>query len=164
MNPISIWTISIGVDRLTPLSNVHPRDVVSSITWTPPLRYVAMYSSSSIWLPLFALYSFWVSLAQAVSGQEPLQAVKADGYKLGQSIPVSCLNRTMWDFPLQLLIFPSRLTLKSDTGEHILDSAGHLQYIPFPVCNETGRPLELFFGVEKGTIETPHTKMIKEYS
>lgn len=24
-----------------------------------------------------------------------------------------------------------------------------MQYIPFPVCNETGRPLELFFGVEK---------------
>ena len=33
----------------------------------------------------------------------------------------------------------------------ITDASGQLQYIPFPTCNETGRPLELFFGVEKGT-------------
>ncbi|CAI6337681.1 unnamed protein product [Periconia digitata] len=31
----------------------------------------------------------------------------------------------------------------------IVDASGQLQYIPFPTCNETGRPLELFFGVEK---------------
>lgn len=40
-------------------------------------------------------------------------------------------------------------TLPSETGEHITDSNGQLQYIPFPTCNETGRPLELFFGIEK---------------
>ncbi|USP73505.1 ribosomal protein s21 protein [Curvularia clavata] len=34
-------------------------------------------------------------------------------------------------------------------NQKITDAAGHLQYIPFPVCNETGRPFELFFGVEK---------------
>ena len=39
--------------------------------------------------------------------------------------------------------------MRSETGEHITDASGQLQYIPFPVCNETGRPLELFFGVEK---------------
>ncbi|KAL8780510.1 MAG: hypothetical protein Q9194_000868 [Teloschistes cf. exilis] len=33
----------------------------------------------------------------------------------------------------------------------ITDSAGQLQYIPFPTCNETNRPLELLFGVEKDT-------------
>ncbi|KAL8629525.1 hypothetical protein Q9189_004763 [Teloschistes chrysophthalmus] len=38
-----------------------------------------------------------------------------------------------------------------DTGEHITDSTGQLQYIPFPTCNETNRPLELLFGVEKDT-------------
>lgn len=32
----------------------------------------------------------------------------------------------------------------------ITDSQGKLQYIPFPVCNETSRPLELPFGIEKG--------------
>ncbi|KAL9042776.1 MAG: hypothetical protein Q9180_000340 [Flavoplaca navasiana] len=54
-------------------------------------------------------------------------------YVYRQAIPVSCLNRTI------------------DTGEHITDSAGQLQYIPFPVCNETNRPLELLFGIEKDT-------------
>ncbi|KAI5237042.1 hypothetical protein E4T43_08224 [Aureobasidium subglaciale] len=28
-------------------------------------------------------------------------------------------------------------------------ASGQLQYVPFPVCNETGRPLEIYFGVEK---------------
>ncbi|KAH7121240.1 hypothetical protein B0J11DRAFT_533786 [Dendryphion nanum] len=90
-----------------------------------------MSSPRSIWLPLLALYSFWISLAHALSGQEPLQAANTEGYKLGQTIPVSCLNRTV------------------ETGEHITDISGHLQYIPFPICNETGRPFELSFGVEK---------------
>ena len=39
--------------------------------------------------------------------------------------------------------------LHSETGEHVKDASGTLQYIPFPTCNETGRPLELLFGVEK---------------
>lgn len=34
-------------------------------------------------------------------------------------------------------------------GEHITNANGQLQYVPFPTCNETGRPLELYFGVEK---------------
>ncbi|PSN69161.1 hypothetical protein BS50DRAFT_334046 [Corynespora cassiicola Philippines] len=84
------------------------------------------------WIPLLALYSFWISLAQALSGQEPLKgAEESPGYRAGEPIPVSCLNRTI------------------ETGEHITDASGQLQYIPFPTCNETGRPLELFFGVEK---------------
>lgn len=43
----------------------------------------------------------------------------------------------------------SLMVLSSDTGEHITDESGQLQYIPFPTCNETGRSLELAFGVEK---------------
>ncbi|KAL8855943.1 MAG: hypothetical protein Q9178_007393 [Gyalolechia marmorata] len=43
------------------------------------------------------------------------------------------------------------MLLPSDTGEHITDSAGQLQYIPFPICNETNRPLELLFGIERDT-------------
>lgn len=31
----------------------------------------------------------------------------------------------------------------------VTDASGQLQYVPFPVCNETGRPLEIYFGVEK---------------
>lgn len=39
----------------------------------------------------------------------------------------------------------------SDTGEHIQDEKHNLKYIPFPTCNETGKPLELQYGVEEGT-------------
>lgn len=53
-------------------------------------------------------------------------------YSVGDPIPVTCLNRTI------------------ETGEHIVNEKGELQYIPFPTCNETGRPLELNFGIEKG--------------
>ncbi|RAR06125.1 ribosomal protein s21 protein [Stemphylium lycopersici] len=93
-------------------------------------------SRSKPWLPAVALLSFFSTLATALSGQEPMGSLEQQrGYNPGEPIPVSCLNRTI------------------DTGEHpqpqITDAAGHLQYIPFPVCNETGRPLELFFGHEK---------------
>ncbi|KAL8660987.1 MAG: hypothetical protein Q9202_006007 [Teloschistes flavicans] len=40
---------------------------------------------------------------------------------------------------------------KNKAGILITDSAGQLQYIPFPTCSETNRPLELLFGVEKDT-------------
>ncbi|KAF2484953.1 hypothetical protein BDY17DRAFT_315569 [Neohortaea acidophila] len=70
---------------------------------------------------------FFTSLATA-QAQEPLLL---PGYKVGDRIPVSCLNRTI------------------ETSEHIKTPTGQLEYIPFPVCNETGRPLELLFGVER---------------
>ena len=38
----------------------------------------------------------------------------------------------------------------SETGEHISNENNELQYIPFPICNETGKPLELAYGVEDG--------------
>ncbi|KAF1913205.1 hypothetical protein BDU57DRAFT_504153 [Ampelomyces quisqualis] len=91
-----------------------------------------MCSVSSSWrLVLLALSTFCIALSRAVRGQEPLKIVEEGrGYNPGEPIPVSCLNRTI------------------DTGEHITDASGQLQYIPFPVCNETGRPLELHFGIE----------------
>lgn len=55
------------------------------------------------------------------------------GWALGEQVAVECLNRTI------------------ETGEHITDEAGELQYIPFWKCNETGRGLELGFGSEQGT-------------
>jgi len=36
--------------------------------------------------------------------------------------------------------------LHRDTGEHITDSSGQLQYIPFPVCAESKAPLSLLYG------------------
>ncbi|KAK5012370.1 hypothetical protein LTR16_005573, partial [Cryomyces antarcticus] len=86
------------------------------------------------WTPFFVLHillAFYTALAAAVSSQQPLASAKKASYSLGQAIPLSCLNRTI------------------DTGEHIVDSLGRLQYIPFPTCNETGRPLELYFGIER---------------
>lgn len=72
-------------------------------------------------LPIFLLY---LSSALAAESQNPLSKPnKRRGYKTGDPLPVTCLNRTI------------------DTGEHVTDSHGNLQYIPFPVCNETNLPL-----------------------
>jgi hypothetical protein len=58
--------------------------------------YTMVDAPARSWLPLVALYAFWISLAQALSGQEPLKGVaEARGYNPGEGIPVSCLNRTM---------------------------------------------------------------------
>ncbi|KAH6364833.1 hypothetical protein HBI34_159110 [Parastagonospora nodorum] len=92
-----------------------------------------MFSRAPSWrLALLALSSFCVALSSAAGEQQPLKSVEEGrGYNPGEPIPVSCLNRTI------------------DTGEHIVDASGQLQYIPFPICNETGRPLELAFGIER---------------
>lgn len=49
-------------------------------------------------------------------------------------------------YHVQLPHVPPRA--RADTKQ-VTDASGNLQYIPFPVCNETGRPLELYFGVEQ---------------
>jgi hypothetical protein len=36
----------------------------------------------------------------------------------------------------------------SETGEHIENAAHEIQWIPFPVCNETNQPLEFHYGIE----------------
>ena len=41
------------------------------------------------------------------------------------------------------------MTDPTDIARQVTDASGQLQYVPFPVCNETGRPLEIYFGVEK---------------
>jgi hypothetical protein len=48
----------------------------------------------------------------------------------------------------------------SDTGEHIENSNHELQYVPFPTCNETGRPLELRYGIEDGISPLLHVKKL----
>ncbi|PYH93253.1 hypothetical protein BO71DRAFT_441909 [Aspergillus ellipticus CBS 707.79] len=64
------------------------------------------------------------SSSSSSSSREPSN----NGYAYGQGIPVTCLNRTI------------------DSGEHITDPLGKLQYIPFPTCNETNLPLTLPYG------------------
>ncbi|KAL4750332.1 hypothetical protein BDW72DRAFT_175978 [Aspergillus terricola var. indicus] len=58
-------------------------------------------------------------------------AGRTDGYAYGQPMPVTCLNRTI------------------DSGEHITDDLGKLQFIPFPTCKETSAPLALRYGVSE---------------
>lgn len=91
------------------------------------------------------IVAFYTALACAA--QEPLIL---PGYKVGQTIPVSCLNRTVYVAIDGMKSMEAADIRYSDTGEHITDvTTGELSYIPFPSCNETGRPLELLFGVEK---------------
>ncbi|KAI1007994.1 hypothetical protein K3495_g248 [Podosphaera aphanis] len=52
-------------------------------------------------------------------------------YHYGAKIPVSCLSRSV------------------ETGEHISNEKNELEYTPFPICNETGSPLELKYGIEE---------------
>ena len=43
----------------------------------------------------------------------------------------------------------------SDTGEHISNEKNELEYVAFPICNETGKPLELRYGIEEGMLSPP---------
>lgn len=48
------------------------------------------------------LLAFYTALAAAKAAQEPL--VAQQGYRVGEKIPVSCLNRTMYVLLLKRLI------------------------------------------------------------
>ncbi|KAI1618664.1 hypothetical protein EDD37DRAFT_623373 [Exophiala viscosa] len=82
-------------------------------------------------LPIHALLLFYLSLSVSVAASDETVllngASERRGYSKGELMPVSCLNRTI------------------DTGEHITDSYGNLQYIPFPTCNETNQPLSFLY-------------------
>ncbi|EAW13856.1 uncharacterized protein ACLA_068840 [Aspergillus clavatus NRRL 1] len=79
------------------------------------------------WTRDYALIAILVPQV-AAAGKSDVATVKA-GYSYGQPMPVTCLNRTI------------------DSGEHITDNLGKLQFIPFPTCNETFLPLALRYGV-----------------
>ncbi|KAK8243316.1 hypothetical protein IWZ00DRAFT_513229 [Phyllosticta capitalensis] len=100
---------------------------------TTTCRHSWSHALSLVTLALLALLALLARPAAAVSSgqQHPLKPIARPVYSVGQAVPVECLNRTV------------------DTGEHITDASGQLQYVPFPVCNETGKPLELYFGVEQ---------------
>ncbi|PYH47620.1 uncharacterized protein BP01DRAFT_390140 [Aspergillus saccharolyticus JOP 1030-1] len=74
---------------------------------------------------------FSVYLQTSAAGGSDSPSTSRNGYSFGQAIPVTCLNRTI------------------DSGEHITDNQGNLQYIPFPICNETSLPLALHYGVSE---------------
>ncbi|KAH6984753.1 hypothetical protein BGZ61DRAFT_354182 [Ilyonectria robusta] len=51
-------------------------------------------------------------------------------YHYGALIPVECMSRS------------------SETGEHLENAQHQINWVPFPVCNETNRPLEFGYGIE----------------
>ena len=51
-------------------------------------------------------------------------------YHYGDAIKIECMNRS------------------SETGEHIQLANDEIEWVPFPLCNETQRPLEFHYGVE----------------
>lgn len=95
---------------------------------------IVMYTSGTgiFHILVRTLLIFYISLSLAVSAADEKVLRKLGGsrkgYVKGDLVPVSCLNRTF------------------DTGEHITDSNGNLQYIPFPICNETDHPLAFPYG------------------
>ena len=96
---------------------------VSYFALRPPSSSMANYAS----IPLSAIVVFFLSLSASIKAADQASLSNAPGqrrgYSKGDLMPVTCLNRTL------------------ETGEHITDSHGNLQYIPFPVCNETNQPL-----------------------
>jgi hypothetical protein len=79
---------------------------------------------------LHICYVFYLSLCASVQAADQSSLSKTSGrrgYSKGDLMPVSCMNRTL------------------ETGEHIMDDHGNLQYIPFPTCNETNLPLAFLY-------------------
>ncbi|KAH9908319.1 hypothetical protein F4778DRAFT_343827 [Xylariomycetidae sp. FL2044] len=69
-------------------------------------------------------------LVRVARAGTPLEESILPSYHYGASIPVECMNRSI------------------ETGEHIQDAKDEIQWIPFPVCNETSKPLEFHYGIE----------------
>ncbi|KAL0471316.1 hypothetical protein QR685DRAFT_595763 [Neurospora intermedia] len=77
-------------------------------------------------LPLVAITT---SLATHVAAAE-IAPHELPSYHYGAPIRVECMNRS------------------SETGEHIETPAHEIQWIPFPMCEETKAPLEFNYGIE----------------
>ncbi|KAF8464021.1 hypothetical protein BDZ91DRAFT_697919 [Kalaharituber pfeilii] len=73
---------------------------------------------------LASLLPFFLLSQPSTAAEKGLQKTY---YHPGNLLDISCLNRTI------------------DTGEHVSDSHGTLQYLPFPTCSETNLPLQLSF-------------------
>ncbi|OAA58345.1 hypothetical protein ISF_06884 [Cordyceps fumosorosea ARSEF 2679] len=70
------------------------------------------------------------ALAALVAATTDIEHAALPSYHYGAPIPIECMNRS------------------SETGEHIEDSNHQFQWIPFPECRETGKPLEFGYGIE----------------
>ncbi|KAL1842109.1 hypothetical protein VTJ49DRAFT_5988 [Mycothermus thermophilus] len=81
-------------------------------------------------LSLAALRLFAVMATLLVATVLAAHENELPSYHYGAPIPVECMNRS------------------SETGEHIENAAHEIEWVPFPVCNETNKPLEFYYGVE----------------
>ncbi|KAK4172869.1 hypothetical protein QBC36DRAFT_221775 [Triangularia setosa] len=84
-------------------------------------------------LPLLALTASFFGQA-AFASSPSHHEISLPSYHYGAPIRVECMNRS------------------SETGEHVSlpDSPTHeIQWIPFPICNETSSPLEFRYGIEE---------------
>ncbi|KFG78192.1 hypothetical protein MANI_014142 [Metarhizium anisopliae] len=68
-----------------------------------------------------------IAAVSVAATKEHLDGLPA--YHYNAPIKVECMNRS------------------SETGEHI-EKNDEIQWVPFPVCNETGKPLEFHYGYE----------------
>lgn len=83
------------------------------------------------------------------------ESFRLASYSPGDAVPISCLNRTLYVYTILYsfcavlsstgILWYGMLILSfiRESGEHVTDEHGILQYIPFLTCAETGRPLEL---------------------
>ncbi|RYP53861.1 hypothetical protein DL769_010436 [Monosporascus sp. CRB-8-3] len=77
-----------------------------------------------------ALVCALVVLVKIAAASVDLREGALPSYHYGAPISVECMNRSM------------------ETGEHIQDEKDEIEWIPFPTCNETGKPLEFHYGIE----------------
>ncbi|POR37454.1 Uncharacterized protein TPAR_02353 [Tolypocladium paradoxum] len=78
---------------------------------------------------MLALYAVLCgALSTGIAAAQHLDGLPS--YHYGAPIPVECMNRS------------------SETGEHLENADHELEWIPFPACNETGKPLEFQYGTE----------------
>jgi len=89
-----------------------------------------MSPSLSFVFHVFVLFYTSLSISVLAASSDSSLSSNRKAYSKGDILPVTCLNRTI------------------ETGEHITDDHGNLQYIPFLRCNETnGAPLGFTYGV-----------------
>ncbi|KAK3293811.1 uncharacterized protein B0H64DRAFT_374680 [Chaetomium fimeti] len=81
-------------------------------------------------MQLFVLLVAASLAATAMAASSPSHESALPSYHYGAPIRVECMNRS------------------SETGEHVENAQHEIQWIPFPVCNETNEPLEFNYGIE----------------
>ncbi|KFA78693.1 hypothetical protein S40288_01655 [Stachybotrys chartarum IBT 40288] len=94
------------------------------VTPTTPPPDGSSLSSPAVMLFLLSL------LAVAATTSAAIHQDALPSYHYGAPLHVECMNRS------------------SETGEHVENAQHEIEWIPFPVCEETGKSLEFNYGIE----------------